>query len=115
MPGPSRPLPHLHAHSHGNGHYYHRSYGAAPPSLGHTGGERRLHVRVRQIRDAPVAILPSVSASGSGASPTSTSTLPSSRRGSHVEVVGAGAGVGAEMAVDTDDGEEGADTEVVEQ
>jgi hypothetical protein len=76
---PHIPVHHLHAHPHRHGHYYHHSYGAAPRSLGHTGGERRLRVSVRQIRDAPMANLPSVSASGSGASPTSTSTLPSSR------------------------------------
>ncbi|KAH9957109.1 hypothetical protein BC827DRAFT_1138375 [Russula dissimulans] len=104
------PVPHLHTHPHGHGHYYHHTYNSAP-LVGHasTDRERRLRVRVRQIRDVLPTSAPSVSASGSGitsviatASATAAPTLP--RRRSHAE---AGAGADMDVDVDTDDVEGG--------
>jgi len=109
---PHIPVPHLHTHPHGHGHYYHHAYNAAP-LVGHTGGdrERRLRVRVRQIRDVLLTSASPVSASESGVtSVTTTATAaptPSHRR-SRMEA-GAGAGttdMDVDVDVDTDDGDE---------
>ncbi|KAI9511910.1 hypothetical protein F5148DRAFT_1167363 [Russula earlei] len=108
---PHIPVPHLHTHPHGHGHYYHHSYNAAP-LVEHAGGsrERRLRVRVRQIRDV-LPSAPSVPATGSGTTPTALSATAAPtllRRRSHPE-----ASAGPEMDVDVDADEvEGAEAEV---
>jgi len=107
---PHIPVPHLHTHPHGHGHYYHHTYNAAP-LVGHTGGdrERRLRVRVRQIRDVLLTSASPVSASGSGVTSlttTATAAPTPSRRRSRIED-GAGAGTtDMDVDVDTDDGDE---------
>jgi hypothetical protein len=107
---PHIPVPHLHTHPHGHGHYYHHTYNAAP-LVGHTGGdrERRLRVRVRQIRDVLLTSASPVSASGSGVTSvtaTAAAAPTPSRRRSRIEA-GAGAGTtDMDVDVDTDDGDE---------
>ena len=110
---PHIPVPPLHTHPLGHGHYYHHHAYNPAPLAGQTGGdrERRLRVRVRQIRDVLLTTnAPSVSASGSGvpsvtASATATPTSP--RRRSHAVESGASAGTEMDVDVETDDGDDG--------